>query len=99
MSWAEVHDEAELLEHAVSERLIDRIDEMLGRPEVDPHGDPIPTAEGRMPRPDDPDLLTAPLAVPLIVTRVTDQDPEFLRFVEQHRLMPGCTVTIEARDA
>jgi DtxR family Mn-dependent transcriptional regulator len=51
MSWAEVHDEAEHLEHAVSERLIDRIDEMLGRPEVDPHGDPIPTAEGRMPRP------------------------------------------------
>ena len=46
MSWTEVHDEAELLEHAVSDRLIDRIDEMLGRPEVDPHGDPIPDAEG-----------------------------------------------------
>src|SRR5437016_5540961 len=58
MSWAEVHDEAEQLEHAVSERLIDRIDAMLGRPEVDPHGDPIPTAEGRMPRPDHADLLT-----------------------------------------
>src|SRR5882672_3830523 len=39
MSWAEVHDEAELLEHSVSERLIERIDDMLGRPEVDPHGD------------------------------------------------------------
>src|SRR6187399_1372915 len=50
MSWAEVHDEAERLEHAVSERLIDRIDDMLGRPIVDPHGDPIPTAEGRIPR-------------------------------------------------
>ena len=46
MSWAEVHDEAEQLEHAVSDRLIDRIDEMLGRPAVDPHGDPIPDAEG-----------------------------------------------------
>jgi DtxR family Mn-dependent transcriptional regulator len=99
MSWAEVHDEAEQLEHAVSERLIDRIDEMLGRPEVDPHGDPIPTAEGRMPRPDHLDLLTAPLAVPLVITRVIDQDPGFLRFVEQHRLMPGGTVTIDARDA
>jgi DtxR family Mn-dependent transcriptional regulator len=99
MSWAEVHDEAELLEHAVSGRLIDRIDEMLGRPEVDPHGDPIPTAEGRMPRPEYSDLLTAPLAVPLVITRVIDQDPGFLRFVEQHRLMPGCTVTIEAREA
>ena len=47
MSWTEVHDEAEQLEHAVSDRLIDRMDEMLGRPEVDPHGDPIPSAEGR----------------------------------------------------
>ena len=42
MSWAEVHDEAEQLEHVVSERLIERIDEMLGRPTHDPHGDPIP---------------------------------------------------------
>src|SRR5918995_3965776 len=48
MSWAEVHDEAEQLEHVVSERLIDRIDEMLGRPTHDPHGDPIPNAEGRI---------------------------------------------------
>jgi DtxR family Mn-dependent transcriptional regulator len=98
MSWAEVHDEAEHLEHAVSERLIDRIDAMLGRPQVDPHGDPIPTAEGRMPRPDHLDLLTAPVAVPLVVTRVIDQDPGFLRFVEQHQLMPGCTVTIDERE-
>ena len=45
-SWDEVHDEAEHLEHAVTDRLIDRIDEMLGRPETDPHGDPIPNAEG-----------------------------------------------------
>ena len=47
MSWDEVHDEAEQLEHVVSERLIERMDEMLGHPEVDPHGDPIPNAEGR----------------------------------------------------
>jgi DtxR family Mn-dependent transcriptional regulator len=98
MSWADVHEEAEQLEHAVSERLIDRIDEMLGRPEVDPHGDPIPTPEGRMPRPEHVDLLRAPLSVPLVVTRVIDQDPGFLRFVEQHELMPGCTLTIEGRD-
>src|SRR6186997_2425577 len=89
MSWAEVHDEAERLEHAVSERLIDRIDEMLGRPAVDPHGDPIPSAEGRLPRVDDADLLNAPEGVALTVTRVTDQSPEFLRFVEQHDLVPG----------
>lgn len=98
MSWAEVHDEAERLEHAVSERLIDRIDEMLGRPAVDPHGDPIPTPEGRLPRVDATDLLTAPADTNLVVTRVTDQDPEFLRFVEQHDLVPGQRVKVLRRD-
>ena len=98
MSWAEVHDEAERLEHAVSEQLIDRIDEMLGRPSVDPHGDPIPTAEGRVATPDYLDLLSAPTGVPLIVTRVLDQDPGFLRFVEQHELVPGRKTRIHARD-
>lgn len=98
MSWTEVHDEAERLEHAVSERLIDRIDEMLGRPAVDPHGDPIPTAEGAVPHLDHSDLLDAPLGITLRVTRVIDQDPEFLRFVERHGLVPGHEVTVETRD-
>src|ERR1700742_967832 len=54
MSWDEVHDEAEQLEHVVSERLIERIDEMLGRPTHDPHGDPIPSADGAIaPLPED----------------------------------------------
>jgi DtxR family Mn-dependent transcriptional regulator len=99
MSWAEVHDEAEQLEHAVSEHLIDRIDEMLGRPSVDPHGDPIPSAEGQVARLDHVDLLSAPLNSPLVVARVIDQDPEFLRFVEQQHLMPGQPVVVEQRDA
>jgi DtxR family Mn-dependent transcriptional regulator len=98
MSWAEVHDEAERLEHAVSERLIDRIDEMLGRPAVDPHGDPIPSPEGRLRRDEHADLMAAPQHVPLVVTRVTDQDPGFLRFVEQQQLKPGDQVVIEQRD-
>ena len=98
MSWAEVHDEAERLEHAVSEQLIDRIDEMLGRPESDPHGDPIPTAEGTISHPEYVDLLSAPLNIPLTVVRVIDQGPDFLRFIEERHLMPGSTVTIESRD-
>lgn len=98
MSWTEVHDEAEHLEHAVSERLIDRIDEMLGRPAVDPHGDPIPTAEGTVARHDYIDLASAPVGVDVTVARVMDQDPEFLRFVEQSHLMPGERVRVEARD-
>lgn len=99
MSWAEVHDEAEHLEHAVSERLIDRIDEMLGRPEVDPHGDPIPNAEGAISRTEYVDLLNAPLDTDLVITRVIDQDAEFLRFIEERDLMPGSSIVIEARDA
>jgi DtxR family Mn-dependent transcriptional regulator len=98
MNWAEVHDEAEQLEHAVSERLIDRIDEMLGRPTVDPHGDPIPTPEGTLPRNDDADLAAAPLGTRLLVTRVIDQDASFLTFVERCELVPGRHVVIAERD-
>ena len=89
MSWAEVHDEAEQLEHAVSDRLIQRIDEMLGRPAVDPHGDPIPDhgrvihSAGLRLAADVSDRSTA------VVCRVVDQDADFLRFIEQSDLKPG----------
>jgi DtxR family Mn-dependent transcriptional regulator len=99
MSWDEVHDEAEKLEHAVSERLIDRMDEMLGRPRVDPHGDPIPSADGSIAHRELNSLLTCPLDVPVMVTRVIDQDAGFLRFLEQSNLKPGEEVHVEARDA
>ena len=99
MSWAEVHDEAEQLEHVVSERLIERIDEMLGRPTHDPHGDPIPTPDGAItPRAFDT-LLTCPVRTPLKVTRIADQDPAFLRFIEHHHLKPGQPIEVETRDA
>jgi DtxR family Mn-dependent transcriptional regulator len=98
MSWTEVHDEAELLEHAVSDRLIERIDEMLGRPAVDPHGDPIPGPEGTVDRFEYDTLLTCPLLAPVTVSRVSDQDSEFLRFVERHDLKPGEVVRVEERD-
>jgi len=98
LGWDEVHDEAEQLEHVVSDRLIERIDEMLGRPEVDPHGDPIPTADGQVPRHDFATLLTCPINERVTVTRVTDQDAAFLRFIEQHHLMPGEAIEVEARD-
>ena len=99
MSWTEVHDEAELLEHAVSDRLIDRIDEMLGRPEVDPHGDPIPDAEGTVRLPAYETLMTCPLNQPVRVSRVSDQDREFLHFIERHDLKPGAVVEVAERDA
>ena len=99
MSWTEVHDEAEHLEHAVSDRLIDRIDEMLGRPEVDPHGDPIPSAEGTVRAPAYETLMTCPLNEPVRVSRVSDQDRDFLQFIERHDLKPGAVVRVEERDA
>ena len=98
MSWDEVHDEAEQLEHVVSERLIERIDEMLGRPTHDPHGDPIPSPDGAIVPRDFDTLLTCPLNTPLRVTRITDQDPAFLRFIESNDLKPGQAVEVERRD-
>jgi DtxR family Mn-dependent transcriptional regulator len=98
MRWDEVHDDAEQLEHVVSERLIERIDELLGHPEVDPHGDPIPTRDGEIVARHHDTLLTCPLNVAVIVTRVTDQDAAFLRFLEHHALKPGQTIEVEARD-
>jgi DtxR family transcriptional regulator, Mn-dependent transcriptional regulator len=98
MSWDEVHDDAEQLEHVVSERLIERIDQMLGRPTHDPHGDPIPSPEGTIAERPLDTLMTCPVKTPLRVTRITDQDPAFLRFIEKHDLKPGRPVEVEARD-
>ena len=99
MSWAEVHDEAEQLEHVVSERLIDRIDVMLGRPTHDPHGDPIPDTDGAITTRHLDSLLTCPLKTRLKVTRIADQDPAFLRFIESNDLKPGEPVEVDSRDA
>jgi DtxR family Mn-dependent transcriptional regulator len=98
-AWDEVHDEAEQLEHVVSDRLIDRMDEMLGRPEVDPHGDPIPNADGQVKPQESQTLMTCPIGAPVTVTRVVDQDSAFLRFVDRHHLKPGAAIQVEERDA
>ena len=98
MRWDEVHDEAEQLEHVVSERLIERIDDMLGRPTHDPHGDPIPDNEGAIAQRHLENLLTCPLNTPLKVMRIADQDPAFLRFIENNELKPGQPLEVEARD-
>ncbi len=99
MSWAEVHDEAEQLEHVVSERLIERIDQMLGDPTHDPHGDPIPNPEGKIAPRELDTLLTCPIGEPLKITRIADQDPAFLRFIEHNDLKPGQPIEVERRDA
>lgn len=99
MSWDEVHEDAEQLEHVVSDRLIERIDAMLGRPTHDPHGDPIPDSHGAIVDRHLDSLLTCPTMTPLRVIRVADQDPSFLRFIESNNLKPGQTIAVDARDA
>ena len=99
MNWSEVHAEAEVLEHAVSDRLVERIDDMLGRPAADPHGDPIPTAMGELVAdPARESLVACPLGAPRVVARVTDQRADFLRLVESHGLVPGRGVVVTSRD-
>jgi DtxR family transcriptional regulator, Mn-dependent transcriptional regulator len=98
MDWSEVHSEAEELEHAVSDRLMERMDEMLGFPSVDPHGDPIPDAHGVVHETVLPSLLDCELDVPLRVARVGDQSRDFLQLVERRGLKPGSSLQVENRD-
>ena len=98
MSWTDVHDDAEKLEHVVSDRLIDRMDAMLGHPSVDPHGDPIPKPDGAMEAHRYHSLLKCPIGAPVTVTRIADQDTTFLQFLETQGLKPGQSIEVEARD-
>ena len=98
LDWSEVHDEAEELEHVISDKVLERIDVLLGRPSVDPHGDPIPSARGTVPRDRFRPLSECPPGFSGRVARVTDQDPGFLQFVERCGLKPGVAVVVETRD-
>ncbi|WP_418277961.1 metal-dependent transcriptional regulator [Isoptericola jiangsuensis] len=95
--WDEVHDEAEVLEHAVSDRLVERIDARLGHPTRDPHGDPIPTADGRVERPDAVPLEELPEGASGVVARISDADPEALRYLSGLGLELDVEVTVEQR--
>lgn len=95
--WDEVHDEAEVLEHAVSDFMIGRIDEVLAHPVRDPHGDPIPSPSGAVERASSAQNLTK--AVPgngLVVERISDDDPELLRFFADRGLVVGAELVVSA---
>jgi DtxR family Mn-dependent transcriptional regulator len=81
-SWDEVHDEAEVLEHAVSDRLVARIDAKLGYPQRDPHGDPIPGSDGQVPTPPARQLWACEDGDAGTVARISDKDPEMLRYFD-----------------
>ncbi|HVT90012.1 MAG TPA: metal-dependent transcriptional regulator [Tepidisphaeraceae bacterium] len=98
LDWSEVHAEAEELEHVISDKVLQRIDECLGHPTVDPHGDPIPSARGQINRPPMYSLADCDLARPVRIARIVDQEPAFLQFVNQSGLTPGSGVVVEKRD-
>ncbi len=89
LTWDEVHEEAEHLEHAVSDRLIDRIDAWLDHPEFDPHGDPIPRADGSIQEHEGHRLADCHAGHRFSLSRVLDQSPEFLRYLDEAGLGLG----------
>jgi DtxR family Mn-dependent transcriptional regulator len=86
--WDQVHEEAARLEHTVSDLFVERLDRLLGHPAADPHGDPIPDADGRLRLPAAVRLDRAP-AGPAVVVRVSDADPDILRACSAAGLLPG----------
>jgi DtxR family transcriptional regulator, Mn-dependent transcriptional regulator len=98
MDWSEVHEEAEQLEHAISDAVLDRLDALLGHPATDPHGDPIPNRHGKLSSQVYATLATCALDKPLRVVRVTEQSAEFLQFAEQNGLLPGAGVRVAERN-
>lgn len=95
-SWDEVHEEAELLEHVVSERLEARIAESLGDPTHDPHGDPIPTSALEIPPSHDIRMSELRAGQTAIIRRVRDSDPELLRHLHDLGITPGAVVQAQA---
>jgi DtxR family Mn-dependent transcriptional regulator len=96
LAWDEVHEEAENMEHAVSDFLVDRIDEFLGFPATDPHGDPIPRADGTIAPPEYARLVDCEVGFEFRLVRVMDQSPEFLRYLSEVGLPLGAEGTIVA---
>lgn len=95
-SWDEVHDEAEALEHVISEKFESRIAALLGHPNFDPHGDPIPTLDGTLPSAATQHLGDLPVGAAGVIARVSDQNAERLRYLAGLGLVPGAAVEVVA---
>jgi DtxR family transcriptional regulator, Mn-dependent transcriptional regulator len=92
----EVDAEAEQVEHAISDAFVDRMDTLLGHPTEDPHGDPIPNKVGVVVVPTSQPLSTVPPGQQVIVQRVSDENPDLLRYLASLGLVPGALVQVEA---
>lgn len=95
-AWDEVHEEAERLEHYISEKLEDRIAAKLGDPHIDPHGHVIPERSGAMLKRQEVNLLKWACSVPARISSVSDRDASELREIERMGLKPGVTITVRA---
>lgn len=95
-SWDDVHDEAERLEHAASDDLIDRMSESLGNPTTDPHGSPIPNRDGEIDRTHYQTLSATPPKTAVRIRSVSDDNPTHLRFLESVGMLPGTKVVVES---
>lgn len=93
-SWDKVHEEADKLEHVISEEFEDKLDALLGFPTVDPHGDPIPSKEGVLPIQEGVPLPQLPPGQAAQIVRVNDQNSEKLRYLGQLGLYPGVHITV-----
>ncbi|HIW90387.1 MAG TPA: metal-dependent transcriptional regulator [Candidatus Corynebacterium avicola] len=93
----EVHDEAEILEHAVSDTFIARIDAVMGYPTRDPHGDPIPDASGRVAVPPTVPMSEVKPGRRVLVDRISDRDPALLRYLQDNGITPGVHVDVADR--
>ena len=91
--WDEVHEEAEILEHSMSDRLLDSIDDQLGNPTRDPHGDPIPSKDGELNRPNATVLDAVAIGASGTVARISDRDPLLLRYLESEGVGLDVTLT------
>jgi DtxR family Mn-dependent transcriptional regulator len=96
-TWDKVHDEAEYLEHHISEEFEDKIAAMLGNPTHDPHGHPIPTKDGKIPAAKFISLDQAETGKPLTIERVSDADPEMLKYMAELKLRPNAKVKIVSK--
>lgn len=97
--WDKVHEEAERLEHHVSSEFESRMDELLGHPEYDPHGDPIPSVQGTLPDAAWHPLSEEPAGSEVVLRRVSDRDSEHLRYLSEIGLVPGTRFKVVAADA
>jgi DtxR family transcriptional regulator, Mn-dependent transcriptional regulator len=95
--WDRVHDEAERLEHAASDELVDRMAATIGEPEVDPHGAPIPTRDGAVDETQYTSLAELAVGASGVVVRVADEDPGMLRYLGELSILPGKRISVKSR--